>query len=308
MDVKNETRESFIFHAEYIEDLPEENKAEFLMYIYDYAIKGIEPELSSFAKSVWVKIKRRIDGEAEAWEETKKQRSESGRIGGQKSGEARRSKTKQNEAPLQIDEANEAPLQNAKQSEANEAVSVFVNEFVPVTENESEFVPEPDAPSRETPSATEYSNRIYKVFHDAGLPCARNNPISFLQRDFKNAMAYIHKSETLRKVPPDDIIAACENYAKTVNNPQSFVTGKYSFERLVTFKNFVDYLPENYVPDNFIDEKKVNQDGEPKVYPKREWFQECPACRRQSLAWDNEIQKYVCKDCGHYFSYEEINK
>ena len=61
MELKNETRESFIFHAEYIEDLPEENKAEFLMYVYNYAIKGIEPELSSFAKTAWIKIKRRID-------------------------------------------------------------------------------------------------------------------------------------------------------------------------------------------------------------------------------------------------------
>lgn len=302
-----EVRESFIFHAEYIADIPEELQPQYAMHAINYALKGIEPELTDWRDiKMWNAIKSRIDGEAEAWEETKKQRSESGRIGGQRSAEARRSKTKQNEAPLQIDEANEAPLQNAKQREANEAVSVFVNEFVPVTENESEFVPEPDAPSRETPSATEYSNRIYKVFHDAGLPCARNNPFSFLQRDFKNAMAFIHKSETLRKVPPDDIIAACENYAKTVNNPQSFITGKYSFERLVTFKNFVDYLPENYVPDNFIDEKKASQ--EPKVYHKREWLQECPACKRQSLAWDNEIQKYICKDCSHYFSYEEINK
>ena len=301
-----EVRESFIFHAEYIEDLPEENKAEFLMYIYDYAIKGIEPELSSFAKSVWLKIKRRIDAEAEAWEETKKQRSESGRIGGQRSGEARRSKTKQNEAPLQIDEANEAPLQNAKQNEANEAVSVLVNEFVPVTENESEFVPAASAPGRETPSVVDYSNRIYEVFHEAGLPCARNNPISFLQRDFKNAMAYIHKSDTLRKIPPDDIIAACKNYANTVNDPRSFITGKYSFERLVTFKNFVDYLPENYVPDNFIDEKKAEDAA--KTVPKKTWQYTCIKCGAKAMGWDNEKQKYRCTQCGREFTYEEVNR
>ena len=301
-----EVRESFIFHAEYIEDLPEENKAEFLMYIYNYATKGIEPELTSFAKSVWLKIKRRIDAEAEAWEETKKQRSESGKLGGQRSGEARRSKTKQNEAPLQIDEANEAPLQNAKQNEANEAVSVFVNEFVPETERETEFVPATGAPGRETPSVIDYSNKIYEVFHEAGLPCARNNPISFLQRDFKNAMAFIHHSETLRKIPPDSIIQACRNYAATVNNPQSFITGKYSFERLVTFKNFVDYLPENYVPDNFIDEKKAK--AEAATPPKREYKQTCPACKAKAMSWDNQKQKYRCAQCGREFEYEEVNR
>jgi DNA-directed RNA polymerase subunit RPC12/RpoP len=302
-----EVRESFIFHAEYIADIPEELQPQYAMHAINYALKGIEPELADWRDvKMWNAIKNRIDGEAEAWEETKKQRSESGKLGGQRSGEARRSKTKQNEAPLQIDEANEAPLQDAKQSEANEAVSVFVNEFVPVTENDSEFVPEPDAPSRVTPSAAEYSNRIYKVFHEAGLPCARNNPISFLQRDFKNAMAFIHKSETLRKVPPDDIIAACENYAKTVNNPQSFITGKYSFERLVTFKNFVDYLPENYVPENFVDEKKASQEAGAK--PKREWKDNCPACGTKMLSWNNQEQKYICEHCGRKFDYEEINR
>ena len=305
MDVKNETRESFIFHAEYIEDLPEENKAEFLMYIYDYAIKGIEPELSSFAKSVWVKIKRRIDGEAEAWEETKKQRSESGRIGGQKSGEARRSKTKQNEAPLQIDEANEAPLQNAKQNEANEAVSVFVSEFVNESDSEIESVPEAPAPSRESPSATDYSNKIFKIFQEAGLPCARDNPISFLQRDFKNAMAYLHKTPGLNNLHSDDVIAAARNYAKTVTDPESYITGKYSFDRFVTFKNFVDFLPENYTPDNF---KATRSGKSPEAKPRREWMDTCPACKKKSLAYDNAKQKYVCTDCGREFEYEEVNK
>ena len=31
------------------------------MYIYNYGAKGIEPELTGFAKTVWLKIQRRID-------------------------------------------------------------------------------------------------------------------------------------------------------------------------------------------------------------------------------------------------------
>ena len=300
MELKNETRESFIFHAEYIEDLPEENKAEFLMYIYEYAIKGIEPELSSFAKSVWLKIKRRIDGEAEAWEETKKQRSESGKLGGQRSGEARRNKTKQNEAPLQIDEANEAPLQNAKQDEANEAVSVFVSEFVNESESEIESVPETTAPMRESPSLQAYAQKIFNIFHEAGLPCARNNPVSFLMRDFKNGMAYIRK--TYGPLHSDEIIGACENYARTVNNPASFITGKYSFDRFVTFKNFVDFLPANFAMDNFIDRKAQTAAAVPKT---KKWQEECPACHEKALEWSNKLEKYVCEKCGKTYTYEE---
>ena len=90
-----EVRESFIFHAEYIADIPEELQPQYAMHAINYALKGIEPELTDWRDiKMWNAIKSRIDGEAEAWEETKKQRSESGRIGGQRSAEARRSKTK----------------------------------------------------------------------------------------------------------------------------------------------------------------------------------------------------------------------
>ena len=38
-------RESFVLHAEFVEDLPEEMKQRFLILIYDYGIKGVVPEL-----------------------------------------------------------------------------------------------------------------------------------------------------------------------------------------------------------------------------------------------------------------------
>ena len=98
------------------------------------------------------------------------------------------------------------------------------------------------------------ANKIYEVFHEAGLPCARNNPISFLQRDFKNAMAYIHKSDTLRKIPPEDIIQACRNYAQTVNDPRSFITGKYSFEQIaahLAIQSDPEAPKENNISDSF---------------------------------------------------------
>ena len=61
-------RESFVLHAEYIEDLPEDLKGAFLRYIYEYGINEIEPELSGLELTVWLKIKRRIDDDVEAYE------------------------------------------------------------------------------------------------------------------------------------------------------------------------------------------------------------------------------------------------
>ena len=61
-------RESFVLHAEYIEDLPKELKGTFLRYIYEYGIKEIEPELSGLELTVWLKIKRRIDDDVQAYE------------------------------------------------------------------------------------------------------------------------------------------------------------------------------------------------------------------------------------------------
>lgn len=134
-------RESFVVHRDFIEDLPEEYKATFLMYAYNYGINGDVPNLTGLEKALWVKIQRRIDYDSSQWEETKLTRSEAGRLGGKKSGEARRTQTKQNEAKLQCakqneaNEANEAKLQCTKQSEANEAVYVTVTDDVIVTDD-----------------------------------------------------------------------------------------------------------------------------------------------------------------------------
>ena len=61
-------RESFVLHAEYIEDLPEDLKGAFLRYIYEYGINETEPELSGLELTVWLKIKRRIDDDVSAYE------------------------------------------------------------------------------------------------------------------------------------------------------------------------------------------------------------------------------------------------
>lgn len=63
-------RESFVFHAEYIDDLPSQYKAEFMQYTVDYGLYGKTPPLSDYTleSALWAKIKRRIDKEAEKYE------------------------------------------------------------------------------------------------------------------------------------------------------------------------------------------------------------------------------------------------
>lgn len=62
-------RESFVFHAEYIEDLPDDYKAAFTVYTVNYGLNGEEPPLSyeTLEYSLWKKIARRIDAESEKY-------------------------------------------------------------------------------------------------------------------------------------------------------------------------------------------------------------------------------------------------
>lgn len=79
-----EIKESFVIHTEWIEDLPEEYKSIFLMHIYIYGSRGIEPQLSGLEQTLWLKIQRRIDEDQDKWEESKQRRSVAGKRGANK--------------------------------------------------------------------------------------------------------------------------------------------------------------------------------------------------------------------------------
>ena len=73
-------RESFIFHMEYIEDVPQELEAQYAMYVINYALKGIEPQFEDWRdQKMWNGIKTRIDSEREQYEATVKSRAEAGK-------------------------------------------------------------------------------------------------------------------------------------------------------------------------------------------------------------------------------------
>ena len=73
-------RESFVFHNEYIADLPDEYKAIFAMYTINYALNNEHPAIAenTLEWALWIKIAKRIDQEREKYESIKAKRAEAG--------------------------------------------------------------------------------------------------------------------------------------------------------------------------------------------------------------------------------------
>lgn len=94
-------RESFVFHSEYIADLPEEYKATFAMYTINYGLNNEEPAIAegTLEQALWIKIARRIDQEREKYESIKAKRAEAGKKhkGNQYKQEEEKKETKQQE-------------------------------------------------------------------------------------------------------------------------------------------------------------------------------------------------------------------
>lgn len=298
-------RESFIFHFDYIEDVPQELQATYAMYAINYARYGIEPELTDWRDvKMWNKTKERMDGEFEKYEK--------------KCSNLKNHKKKTNDAPRidiestpnreRLDTETTTPsTENEKSSGDTVSVSVTDTEYEP--ENESEA---PAAPIRQSPSQVQYSKILFEIFQEAGLPCANGNQVTFLMRDFSNAMAYLHKTPGLDHLHSSDVIEACRNYARVINSGQSYMTGKYSLDRFVTFKNFTDFLPGNFYPENFQKKEAPSFDRNGKRIQappeKKVWYEKCPGCGQKLLAYSNELQKYTCCGCGQTFTFEEVNK
>lgn len=114
-------KKSFVLYCDLIhtiEKMPDEKAGQLFKHILAYVNDQNPTTNDLIIELTFEPIKQQLKRDLQKWEtEIKPKRSESGRLGGIKSGEARRSKTKQ----------NEANASNAKQNEANEAVNVNVN-------------------------------------------------------------------------------------------------------------------------------------------------------------------------------------
>lgn len=107
-------RESFVFHADFICDLPQQYEADFAMYAINYALYGKQPplEVETLEYSLWKKIERRINAEREKYEEV----SEKRRAAAQRRYERTQA---ENGAAENAQEANDAGINRAEQAEAN---------------------------------------------------------------------------------------------------------------------------------------------------------------------------------------------
>ena len=140
-----ENKKSFIAYVDWRDTfnaLPDDKAGQLIKHLFAYVSDENPISDDILINAVFANIKQQLKRDLIKWESTSSQRSDIGRIGGIKSGEARRSKPKQ-------DEANEAIALKRKQKEANrskpkqnEHDTVNVNDTVNVKgRNNKEFIP-----------------------------------------------------------------------------------------------------------------------------------------------------------------------
>jgi hypothetical protein len=116
-------KKSFVLYTDLIhtiEKMPSEKAGDLFKHILRYVNDHNPTTDDLIIELTFEPIKQQLKRDLEKWNnEIKPKRSESGRLGGIKSGEARRSKMKQTEANASM----------LKQTEANEGVSVNVNDI-----------------------------------------------------------------------------------------------------------------------------------------------------------------------------------
>jgi hypothetical protein len=103
-------------NREAVEMLTDEERGKLFSAILNYSEYGELPDFKGALQMAFAFIRTALDRDAEKWEDKRQKRVESGRLGGIRSGEARR----QHEA----NEANASETKQTRQNQANEAVPV----------------------------------------------------------------------------------------------------------------------------------------------------------------------------------------
>lgn len=252
-------RESFVIHTEYIEDLPEENKAEFLMYIYNYGAKGIEPELAGFAKTVWLKIQRRIDADREQYENTINARSAAGR------------KHKGNQYTKAAEEmeqngTNGTQSQITEQHGTNGTVNEFEsdNEFENETDTDTEnacvpsYISDPYNPGAKINK--NLAGTLLKLIQqhnstatkDRKVPVS-NNVFNFSCKEMRELIAATDRADISAK----EIIASLENFLKVCRSDTWMKSHSWS-----NFcKHYTDYTPEFFSLERYLNTEPQTDDA-----------------------------------------------
>lgn len=250
-------RESFVVHAEYLEDLSEKYRAEFSAYICNFGIFGMEPDFSGFdaevaelKATIWLKIKRRIEADSLAYDrkiKNLKQNKSSATV-----------RTPTNDFRTTENDVSDDRTDDRTEPLGDRTGGVNDIEFVNDTVNEnvcvSEFAGGTPAGTHAAPElpSEKYSDTIFGIFRDANLPCCGNNKVSFMQRDFAQGIGYLHKA--IPNLHSDEVIQACRNYASLAQNPDLYKGyGKHlSFDSLARKEWFKSLLPSDFNESNFL--------------------------------------------------------
>lgn len=308
---------NFVFHEEYIIDLPEDKRPEFLEYIINYGIYGKEPELQGFEFIFWKTIQRRIDLDKVNYDiSCLKQRINAinGRVKNNKASENDLSNL--DSFKTKLNELNEVKRNNSFKTNLNKLNELNEKNRLKLTHHDIDIDNEFDididididndieAPAKATPSQVEYSKKVFELMKDADLPCARKNEISFLQTDFKNAISFIHNSETLHSFPSADIIDAVKNYIKVLKDPDCFFSAKMNFFSLVKCKSFYNFLPSNFDISNF---KKYGAKEEPEQKIQESYdVNSCPFCNNKTLKYIQTKDVFHCDTCNKDTPFDEV--
>ena len=270
-------KESFILHADYILDIPEENRTDFFYYIFNYAVYGEEPDIKGFEKSVWLKIKRRMDAETKAYKERKeydslyaefKKAKKEGVISQDTDFKSFKDlkllKSFKSFKSFNTNEniSNISPYTdtNTRRVYDNESVSesVNVNEYVSdnvsdidnVSDNESVSDIADTALNISEPQKN-YCHEIFVLWKSKNLPGSKNE-LTFMQRDFKQSLS------NLKGYSSNEVIEAVKNYISILEWDCTFDPYKTpkTFEQFTKWEKFKNFLPDNFSKESFKDFSK----------------------------------------------------
>ena len=151
---KEIVRESFILHSEWIEDLPEEYKGKFLRIIYEYGIFGTEPELDGLERTVWLKIRKRIDNDQKLYDQkvnalqsarnNKKKKSENADSQNENPETLENCENAKNENPETLENSKNEISRDTEIENSQSRDSVYVSVSDSVSDSVSVSVPEGD--------------------------------------------------------------------------------------------------------------------------------------------------------------------
>ena len=122
-------KKSFIAYVDWKEtfdSLPDDKAGKLIKHLFAYVNDEYPQTDDILITAVFANIKQTLKRDLRKYEDIKRKRVESGRIGGIKSGEARGKQNEANEASASKTKQNEAKRSKTKQNEANEAVMLMI--------------------------------------------------------------------------------------------------------------------------------------------------------------------------------------